>query len=344
VPPTNAESLEAQPPFAERPIKGAFPSLNAFGVAALLFVAAGAALFFFTRDHAHSSVQREPGQTAQVAPSRMSTPSSPPASASVPPTNQPDTPPTATSTPPVIKQFQADPDSVKTGTPAMLIWEVTGADKVSIDHGIGKVSAKGMSAVVPTVSTTYTLTAADSAGATHRIASVTVQPDPDSVPPSVRARQLFTDALTKRQEGQAEEAVALFGRAAELGDSGAMYELGEMYTSGDGVTEDETKAFSWLRRAADAGNLSGMVAVGGMYLLGVNGADPNEEEAALWFQKAADRDSPAALFDLATLYESGRGVAKNFGKAKDLYQRSAKLGNREAQKRLSKLGLPLKNQ
>jgi len=85
------------------------------------------------------------------------------------------------------------------------------------------------------------------------------------------------------------------------------------------------------------------VSLGGMYLLGANGADPNEEEAARWFQKAADHDSPAAMFDLAGLYESGRGVSKNLEKAKDLYQKSAKLGNREAQKRLAKFGIAVKN-
>ena len=245
--------------------------------------------------------------------------------------------------PPSIKQFRAEPDSVKTGTPAMLSWEVSGADKVTIDHGVGKVSAKGTFAVVPTVTTTYTLTASDTAGSTHRLASIEVTPDPDSVPRSVRARQLFTEAQTKRHDGQTEEAASLFTRAAEMGDAGAMVELGEMYSSGEGVTEDETKAFNWFHRAAEAGSVPGMVSLGGMYLLGVNGGDANEEEAARWFQKAADHDSPAAMFDLAGLYESGRGVAKNLDKAKDLYQKSAKLGNREAQKRLAKLGITIKN-
>ena len=110
-----------------------------------------------------------------------------------------------------------------------------------------------------------------------------------------------------------------------------------------GVTEDESKAFAWFKRAAEAGNVAGMVDLAGMDRLGVNGADPNEEEAAHWFQKAVDRDSPAAMFDLGQMYESGRGVAKSLDKAKDLYQRSAKLGNREAQKRLTQLGVPLKN-
>ncbi len=225
----------------------------------------------------------------------------------------------------------------------MLVWEVVGADKVMIDHGVGKVAGKGMVAVVPTVSTKYAITATDAAGATRRVAAVEVEADPEAVPASVRARQFFTQAQAKRRDGQTEEAAELFTKAAEMGDSGAMVELGEMYSSGEGVTEDDAKALNWFKRAAEAGNVSGMVSLGGIYLLGGGGTDPNEEEAARWFQKAADHDSPAAMYDLAMLYESGRGVTKNLQKAKDLYQKAAALGNHEAQKRLAKLGVPVKN-
>lgn len=252
-------------------------------------------------------------------------------------------PPAAPNAAPLIKQFRADPGTVKTGTPAMLVWEVAGADKVVIDHGVGKVAGKGMVAVVPTVSTTYALTASDQAGSTRRVASIEVEADPDAVPRSVRARQFFAQAQAKRRDGQTDQAAELFTKAAELGDSGAMVELGEMYSSGEGVAEDEAKALNWFKRAAEAGNVSGMVALGGVYLLGGSGNDPNEEEAARWFQKAAERDSPAALYDLAMLYESGRGVPKSLDKAKDLYQKAGALGNHEAQKRLAKLGVPAKN-
>jgi TPR repeat protein len=65
----------------------------------------------------------------------------------------------------------------------------------------------------------------------------------------------------------------------------------------------------------------------------------SDEEAARWFQKAADKGNPAGMYDLATMYESGRGVSKNPGTALDLYKRSAGLGNSEAQRRLAELQL-----
>jgi TPR repeat protein len=236
---------------------------------------------------------------------------------------------------PVIKAFRADPDTVKTGIPVTLVWDVTGADSVSIDHGIGTVTAKGMSAVVPNVSTTYALTASGAAGSARRTASVNVQPD--SVPPAVRAKQMYSDAMTKRRDGQLEEAVALLGQAAELGDTSAMVELGESYRSGDGVTQDEAKALSWFKKAADGGNSWGMVSVGVMYSLGWDGGDANDEEAAQWYQKAADKDNPSGMYNLAGAYEQGRGVRRSLEKAKELYEKAAALGSTDAQKRLAQL-------
>jgi hypothetical protein len=255
--------------------------------------------------------------------------------AATPATATPEVNAATTATVPVIKAFRADPDTVKTGIPVMLVWDVTGADSVIIDHGIGPVAAKGMSAVVPNVSTTYALTASDSAGSARRTAAVNVQPD--SVPPAVRAKQLYSDAMTKRRDGQLEEAAALMGQAAELGDTSAMVELGESYRSGEGVTQDEAKALSWFKKAADAGNSWGMVSVGVMYSLGLDGGDANDEEAAQWYQKAADHDNPSGLFDLAGAYEQGRGVRRNVEKAKELYEKAAGLGSTDAQKRLAQL-------
>jgi serine/threonine protein kinase len=324
-PAVREETLDPEKPFpVERFRDRSFNPLSAFVIAAVIFVVA--ALAFFFQYHPGSSPVPAPSKTEPVA-SKLAPPPSDAATV---------TPPmSAASSPPLVRQFRADPTAIKTGSPAMLIWDVGGADKVTIDHGIGKVAPKGMFAVVPAVSTTYALSASGSTGTTHSTASVDVHPDPDFIPPSARAKQLFTDGLAKRHDRQLEAAASLFSQAAELGDTSAMLELGESYSSGEGVPQDENKALSWFRRAADAGNPSAMVSLGGMYSLGIDGGDPNDQEAARWFQKAADHDNSAALYDLGTMYEAGRGVAKNMEKAKDLFERSASLGNTEAQRHLS---------
>jgi hypothetical protein len=41
--------------------------------------------------------------------------------------------------------------------------------------------------------------------------------------------------------------------AAENGDADAQYRLGQIYASGEGVPEDDTKAFKWFKKAAEQG-------------------------------------------------------------------------------------------
>ena len=43
---------------------------------------------------------------------------------------------------------------------------------------------------------------------------------------------------------------------AALGNAGAQYNLGLMYTNGDGVPQDDTEAARWYRSAADQGHAS----------------------------------------------------------------------------------------
>jgi hypothetical protein len=303
---------------------------NLFAIVGVVF--AVAALSFFLYNNFRSTPAPAPGP-AKVQPAAPQVVSPPAVTAALPPAPKVVTPTAAVTGPPVIKEFRTDPTSIKNGTPATLIWEVAGVDSVTIDHGVGRQKAKGMFGVAPAVSTTYLLTA----GKVHRSASVEVEPDPDSVPRSVKAQQLFDEGRAKRQEGHLEDAAARFEQAAQLGNTSAMVDLGECYSSGDGVTQDENKALEWFKKAAEAGNTAGMVSLGGLYLLGVAGSDPNYEEAARWFTKAAERDNPAALYNLAGMYERGHGVAKSLLKAEELYERSAKLGNGEAQKSLKRL-------
>jgi hypothetical protein len=49
-------------------------------------------------------------------------------------------------------------------TVIILVWSVHGADAISIDNGIGNVDAEACLALIPTASTTYTLTAINAAG------------------------------------------------------------------------------------------------------------------------------------------------------------------------------------
>jgi len=79
--------------------------------------------------------------------------------------------------------FSVNPESVQTGQPATLKWEVTNASEVHIDGGIGKVQIKGSKQVKPTNSIAYTLTAIGEGGTRTETVEIDV-----AEPPPIEAR------------------------------------------------------------------------------------------------------------------------------------------------------------
>ncbi|MCU1310917.1 MAG: pyrrolo-quinoline quinone [Candidatus Angelobacter sp.] len=75
--------------------------------------------------------------------------------------------------PPIIVQFSADPTSLGPGQQSKLSWNVSNADKVTIDNGIGDVALVGSTSVSPTATTTYTLTATGAQGTKTATVQVT---------------------------------------------------------------------------------------------------------------------------------------------------------------------------
>ena len=77
---------------------------------------------------------------------------------------------------PNITSFKAEPEDVAPGERSTLSWTVTGAGPIafSIDQGVGEVVGGGSVVVRPLATTTYTLTARNSAGADSAQTTVTV--------------------------------------------------------------------------------------------------------------------------------------------------------------------------
>jgi len=73
-----------------------------------------------------------------------------------------------------IESFTATPSSIQPGQSCRLAWDTTNATSVSIDQGIGAVSADGYRDVQPQATTTYTLTAQGPGGPVTRQVTVTV--------------------------------------------------------------------------------------------------------------------------------------------------------------------------
>lgn len=75
--------------------------------------------------------------------------------------------------------FQADSQSVARAQRVRLEWKVTGADRVSIDNGVGDVDLEGRTDVFPTRNQRYILTAVGRGTSKHAAVSVHVNSVPD---------------------------------------------------------------------------------------------------------------------------------------------------------------------
>ncbi|QFT32294.1 Sel1 repeat protein [Labrenzia sp. THAF82] len=131
--------------------------------------------------------------------------------------------------------------------------------------------------------------------------------------------------------------------AAENGQPMAAWKLGEMYSKGDGVKEDDLKAFEYYSQivrehgddrpdAPDAPFVSSaFVALGSYYLTGIDGAVPQSESRARQIFTHA-----ASYFgDAAAQYELGRMYQKNNSRmAVRWYNLAALKGHVGAQARL----------
>jgi peptidoglycan-associated lipoprotein len=92
--------------------------------------------------------------------------------------------PTAMNLKPVVSEFTAEPSSIERGQSAQLRWNVSGATEISINHGIGTVTATGTRSVTPAETTSWTLTATGPAGTTTANATISVTaPAPAALPP-----------------------------------------------------------------------------------------------------------------------------------------------------------------
>jgi len=77
---------------------------------------------------------------------------------------------------PVINSFTASSETISSGQSVSLSWDVSNAATITIQPAIGSVSPSGAEQVLPTRSTTYTLTATNEGGSATSAVTVTVTP------------------------------------------------------------------------------------------------------------------------------------------------------------------------
>ena len=114
------------------------------------------------------------------------------------------------------------------------------------------------------------------------------------------------------------KAVELYQKAADLGDSGACYNLGLMYNEGLGVNQNYNKAVELYQKACDLGNDDACYNLGNMYCNG-QGVNQNYNKAVELYQKACDLGNDDACYKLGNMYLNGEGVNQDYNKAVELF-------------------------
>lgn len=137
-------------------------------------------------------------------------------------------------------------------------------------------------------------------------------------------------------------AFRLLSRHSIVLNANGQCNLGFMYGTGQGTTQDYNQAVSWYRKSAEQGDSGGQNNLGIMYENGL-GVTQDYVQAVSWYRKAAGQGNASAQYRLGYMYELGYGVGKNLTTAVSYYQLAARQGNGLALSRLNYLDLPKRN-
>ncbi|NLI76042.1 MAG: sel1 repeat family protein [Candidatus Riflebacteria bacterium] len=144
-----------------------------------------------------------------------------------------------------------------------------------------------------------------------------------------------------------QRAFHLLQKAARHDQPIAHLYLGRIHSTGEGGPRDVTMALRHFRAALDAGETDAGPALelllaglrtGELVAFGQQARDEGHaDQAAYWWQRAADRGDPAAQKNLADLLLTGQGGRRDPALALALYRQAAGKGSAEAQFALAEL-------
>ena len=120
-------------------------------------------------------------------------------------------------------------------------------------------------------------------------------------------------------------------RAAALkGDPAAAYEVGVRFAEGKGVASDLDEAAKWYDRAAQAGVVPALFRLGTFYEKGLS-VKKDIDIARRYYAQAAERGSAKAMHNLAVLDADGGGKGANYKSASIWFRKAADRGVADSQ-------------
>lgn len=115
-------------------------------------------------------------------------------------------------------------------------------------------------------------------------------------------------------------AAKLFEAAGARGHAEALYMLADCYERGNGVAKNTATAINCLQRAMALGSISAATRLGEIYEFG-QGVAADYATALRYYHLASDAGDESAHVHLAYMYEHGRGVSKDLARAEALYEK-----------------------
>ena len=110
--------------------------------------------------------------------------------------------------------------------------------------------------------------------------------------------------------GDYETALKEWKSLAEKGNAKAQIHVFMMYSSGEGVTQDDKEAMRWLRLAVEQGDAKAQFELGSVYKAGLS-VTRDFKEAMKWYRLAAEQGYADAQFALGQMHLKGQGVIQD---------------------------------
>lgn len=123
-----------------------------------------------------------------------------------------------------------------------------------------------------------------------------------------------------------EAALEMLRQSADAGFPPAQFSYGMLFEAGTIMPQDRRTARKWYRRAAEQGHPQAAGALAACYYLGRGGAQ-DYRQAAHWYRAAAVAGDAMSQFVLASMFERGLGVEADLERALHWYRAAAMQGD-----------------
>jgi hypothetical protein len=125
--------------------------------------------------------------------------------------------------------------------------------------------------------------------------------------------------------------VTWYRKASEAGDLPSLFRLGQLLHQGKGVPQNALDATAKIKAAAEADYQPAFMALGERYELGLGVPRRSDNNAYIWYLKAAEKGDVAAQAKVGDWLTRGKGIDKDEAAGNTWFQRAADRGNRDAQ-------------